>query len=118
MAPCVGSIAFFPVGDGVWAFTSVGHVAFVTSVSGDGSTFNVTYQNYGDPTPMHVGTGYPVSVINQPRYQHNNLPFVYFPRPTDPRLLARLPGVDGNAVAGVANADNPSEHSFPISSSS
>src|SRR3989440_33401 len=116
--PRVGSIAVFPVGDGVWAFTSVGHVAFVTSVSGDGSTFNVTYQNYGDPTPMHVGTGYPVSVINQPRYQHNNLRFIYFPRPIDPRLFARLPGVDGNAVAGVANANNLLAHSFSSSSSS
>src|SRR5438105_2678703 len=116
--PRVGSIAVFPVGDGVWAFTSIGHVAFVTSVSGDGSTFNVTYQNYGDPTPMHVGTGYPVSVINQPRYQHNNLRFIYFPRPIDPRLFARLPGVDGNAVAGVANANNLLAHSFSSSSSS
>ena len=116
--PRVGSIAVFPVGDGVWAFTSVGHVAFVTSVSGDGSTFNVTYQNYGDPTPMHVGTGYPVSVINQPRYQNNNLRFIYFPRPIDPRLFARLPGVDGNAVAGVANANNLLAHSFSSSSSS
>src|SRR5947209_17398817 len=116
--PRVGSIAVFPIGDGVWAFTSTGHVAFVTSVSGDGSTFNVTYQNYGDPTPMHVGTGYPVSVINQPRYQHNNLRFIYFPRPIDPRLFARLPGVDGNAVAGVANANNLLAHSFSSSSSS
>src|SRR6266480_3049718 len=116
--PRVGSIAVFPVGDGVWAFTSVGHVAFVTSVSGDGSTFNVTYQNYGGPTPMHVGTGYPVSVINQPRYQNNNLRFIYFPRPIDPRLFARLPGVDGNAVAGVANANNLLAHSFSSSSSS
>jgi hypothetical protein len=116
--PRVGSIAVFPVGDGVWAFTSVGHVAFVTSVSGDGSTFNVTYQNYGDSTPMHVGTGYPVSVINEPRYQNNNLRFIYFPKPIDPRLFAHLPGIDGNAVAGVANANSLLTHSFPSTSSS
>ena len=50
--PRVGSIAVFPINDGVWAFTPLGHVAFVTAVSSDGSTFDVTYQNYGDPTPM------------------------------------------------------------------
>src|SRR5690349_19039736 len=62
--PRLGSIAVFPVADGVWAFGTAGHVAFVTGVSSDQSTFNVTYQNYGDPTPMFIGTGYNVSVIN------------------------------------------------------
>src|SRR5579862_6031210 len=46
--PRLGSIAVFPVADGVWAFGTAGHVAFVTGVSSDQSTFNVTYQNYGD----------------------------------------------------------------------
>ncbi len=77
--PRVGSIAVFPIGDGVWAWTSLGHVALVTSVSPDASTFNVTYQNYGDPTPMHIGIDYPVSVINEPRFQNGNLRFIYFP---------------------------------------
>ncbi|MDQ2907548.1 MAG: CHAP domain-containing protein, partial [Chloroflexota bacterium] len=45
--PRVGSLAVFPVADGVWAFGAAGHVAFVTRVSSDGITFNVTYQNYG-----------------------------------------------------------------------
>jgi hypothetical protein len=78
--PRVGSLAVFPIADATWALTTAGHVAFVSSVSADGSTFNVTYQNYGDPTPMFVGTNYPVSVINQPRYQNGNLRFIYFPR--------------------------------------
>src|SRR5579875_3483019 len=60
--PRVGSIAVFPRADGVWAFGTAGHVAFVTWVSPDSLTFNVTYQNYGDPTPMFIGNGYNVSV--------------------------------------------------------
>src|SRR5579883_3235161 len=43
--PRLGSIAVFPRGDGVWAFGPEGHVAFVTGVSADGDTFNVTYEN-------------------------------------------------------------------------
>jgi len=50
--PQVGSIAVFPIDDGYWATSPAGHVAFVTAVSSDDSTFNVTYQNYGDPTFM------------------------------------------------------------------
>ncbi len=82
--PRVGSIAVFPVADGVWAFGPAGHVALVTWVSADGSTFDVTYQNYGDPTPMYTGAGYPVQVINEPRYQDGELRFIYFPLPIDP----------------------------------
>ncbi len=104
--PRVGSIAVFPIGDGVWAWTSLGHVALVTSVSPDASTFNVTYQNYGDPTPMHIGIDYPVSVINEPRFQNGNLRFIYFPRPLDPRLFAQLPGINGNVLAGVNRANS------------
>jgi len=50
--PRVGALAVFPVADGVWAFGTAGHVAFVTATSSDSQTFNVTYQNYGDTTPM------------------------------------------------------------------
>ena len=39
--PRVGSIAVFPIGDGFWALGPLGHVAFVTSVSPDNSTFDV-----------------------------------------------------------------------------
>src|SRR5450759_2670419 len=115
--PRVGSIAVFPIGDGVWAFTSLGHVAFVTAVSSDSSTFNVTYQNYGDPTPMHIGTNYPVSIINDPRFQNNNLRFIYFPRFIDPRLFERLPSIDGSMLAGVANANSLLVNSFNSASS-
>src|SRR5574340_1760388 len=73
--PRPGSIAVFPRADGVWAFGTAGHVAFVTWVSPDATRFNVTYQDYGDPTPMFTGTGYPVSVINEPRYQNGELRF-------------------------------------------
>ncbi len=104
--PRVGSLAVFPVADGAWALGTAGHVAFVTAVSADGSTFNVTYQNFGDPTPMFVGTNYPVSVINEPRYQNGNLRFIYFPRLIDPRLFARLPGIGNNDLAGIANANS------------
>src|SRR5437660_3502943 len=104
--PRVGSIAVFPIGDGVWAFTSLGHVAFVTSVSSNNSTFNVTYQNYGDPMPMYTGLNYPVALINQPRFQNGNLRFIYFPRPINPNLFAKLPGIDGNDLSGVAQANN------------
>src|SRR6266852_8622693 len=106
--PRVGSIAVFPVADGVWAFGSAGHVAFVTSVSQDQSTFNVTYQNYGDPTPMFVGKNYSVSVINQPRFQDGQLRFIYFPGTIDPGRFLRLRGVDGNgaSVSQVALANS------------
>ncbi|HCP73445.1 MAG TPA: hypothetical protein DIU08_02245, partial [Ktedonobacter sp.] len=110
--PRVGSIAVFPIGDGVWAFTSLGHVAFVTAVSSDSSTFNVTYQNYGDLTPMHVGIDYPVSIINEARFQNNNLRFIYFPRVIDPRLFERLPSIDGSMLAGVAHANSLLVNSF------
>ena len=104
--PRVGSLAVFPVADGAWALGAAGHVAFVTAVSADGSTFNVTYQNFGDPTPMFVGTNYPVSVINEPRYQNGNLRFIYFPRLIDPRLFARLPGIGNNELVGITNANS------------
>ena len=104
--PRVGSIAVFPIPDGVWAYSSAGHVAFVTSVSAGGNMFNVTYQNYGDPTPMYVGVNYPVSIINQPRYQHGSLRFVYFPKTIDPRLFSRLPGVNGNDLSGALQANS------------
>ena len=104
--PRVGSLAVFPVADGVWAFGTAGHVAFVTAVSPDSSTFNVTYQNYGDSTPMFVGTNYPVSVINQPRYQNGNLRFIYFPKLIDPRVFAQLPGIGSNDLSGIANANS------------
>ncbi|MBX5449816.1 CHAP domain-containing protein [Thermogemmatispora sp.] len=103
--PRVGAIAVFPIADGVWAYSSAGHVAFVTWVSPDGDTFNVTYQNYGDPTPVHLGIGYRVSVINQPRYQRGQLRFIYFPGQIDPQLFAQLPGVDGESLAEVLAAN-------------
>ena len=111
--PRVGSIAVFPIGDGVWAFGSAGHVAFVTSVSSDNSTFDVTYQNYGDPTPMYIGRDYPVSVINEPRFQNGNLRFIYFPRPLDPRRFAQLPGLNSNVnITGIAQANSLLMSSF------
>jgi hypothetical protein len=78
--PRVGSIAVFPRADGVWAFGTPGHVAFVTAVNADGLTFDVTYQNYGDPNPLYFGKGYNVNVINQPQYQDGQLRFIYFPK--------------------------------------
>src|SRR5579859_3320455 len=106
--PRLGSIAVFPVADSVWAFGTAGHVAFVTGVSADQSTFDVTYQNYGDATPMFVGKDYPVSVINQPRYQNGRLRFIYFPGTIDPGRFLRLAGVNGNGVsaAQVAQANS------------
>lgn len=99
--PRVGSLAVFPVADGVWAFGAAGHVAFVTWVSPDQQTFNVTYQNYGDSTPMFTGHGYNVSYINQPRFQNGQMRFIYFPKLIDPAKFARLPGVDGNNLTGI-----------------
>ncbi|GAC1590662.1 MAG: hypothetical protein NVS4B1_35600 [Ktedonobacteraceae bacterium] len=99
--PRAGAIAVFPRADGVWAYGPEGHVAFVTSVSDDGSTFNVTYQNYGDPTPMHTGLNYPVAQINAAVFQHNQLRFIYFPTTIDTALFAHLPGINGNALAGL-----------------
>jgi surface antigen len=100
--PRTGSIAVFPRADGVWAFGTAGHVAFVTSVSPDATSFDVTYQDYGDPTPMFTGTGYNVSVINEPRYQNGEMRFIYFPKPIDPARFSQLPGVNGNDVAQIA----------------
>ena len=54
--PRPGSIAVFPRADGVWAFGPEGHVAFVTWVCPDAMSFNVTYQNYGDATPIQPAT--------------------------------------------------------------
>ncbi len=93
--PRVGAIAVFPRGDGVWSFTSLGHLAFVTEVSADGKAFNVTYQNYGDPTTMLVGIGYNAAVINEPRFQHGALRFIYFPRLIDSTTFGHLAGVNG-----------------------
>ena len=104
--PRVGAIAIFPVADGVWSFTTAGHVAFVTAVNSDGSLFNVTYQNYGDPTPIHVGIDYPVSLINQARFQDSKLRFMYFPRLINPNLFIRLPGIGSNDLSGVTRANS------------
>ena len=93
--PRLGAIAVFPRGDGVWAFTSLGHLAFVTEVSADGKTFNVTYQNYGDPTITHVGIGYNVAAINGQRFQRGALRFIYFPRLIDSNTFGHLVGISG-----------------------
>ena len=116
--PRVGSIAVFPIADGVWAFGTAGHVAFVTAVSADSSTFDVTYQNYGDPTPMFTGRNYPVSVINEPRFQRGNLRFIYFPRPINPQSFAQLPGIGGNvSFTAIAHANSQLMTSFDGTSS-
>jgi len=104
--PRPGSIAVFPRADGVWAFGTAGHVAFVTSVSPDATTFNVTYQDYGDPTPMFTGRGYNVSVINEPQFQNGEMRFIYFPRLIDPIRFNQLPGINGNGFAQVAMANS------------
>ncbi|GAC1629642.1 MAG: hypothetical protein NVS4B11_28650 [Ktedonobacteraceae bacterium] len=103
--PRVGAIAVFPRADGVWAYGQPGHVAFVTSVSDDGLTFNVTYQNYGDPTPMYVGTAYNTPVINQARFQNGQLRFIYFPKLINPQLFLRLPGIGTNDPRMILNAN-------------
>ncbi|WP_216368822.1 CHAP domain-containing protein [Dictyobacter arantiisoli] len=106
--PRVASIAVFPIGDGTWASGPAGHVAFVTSVSADHSTFDVTYQNYGDSTPMYADKGYNVSVINEPRYQNGQLRFIYFPQQVDVTLFSRLPDIAsfGDPTAAVAQANS------------
>ncbi len=103
--PRVGSIAVFPRADGVWAYGTPGHVAFVTSVSDDSSTFNVTYQNYGDTTPMYTGTNYNVSVINQTRFQNGQLRFIYFPKAMKSQSFLRLPGVGTSNPSVVLGAN-------------
>jgi hypothetical protein len=105
LTPRVGSIAVFPKADGVWAFGPPGHVAFVTNVSPDGLTFDVTYQNYGDQTPMYQGKGFNVHVINQPQYQNGQLRFIYFPRMIDPLLFSRLPGVGSTDPVALARTN-------------
>jgi cell division septation protein DedD len=104
--PRPGSIAVFPRADGVWAFGTAGHVAFVTSVSANATSFNVTYQDYGDPTPMFIGRGYNVSVINEPQFQNGEMRFIYFPKFIDPARFLQLPGVNGNGIAQVALANS------------
>src|SRR2546427_12823565 len=103
--PRVGSIAVFPRGDGVWAFGPAGHVAFVTSVSADGRTFDVTYENYGSRVPMYVGRGYSVSVINGPRFQKGGLRFIYFPFHLDAQHFARLSGIGSVSMAVLTLAN-------------
>ncbi|HCI81047.1 MAG TPA: hypothetical protein DHW02_15320 [Ktedonobacter sp.] len=104
--PRVGAIAVFPRNDGVWAYSDAGHVAFVTGVSDDLSTFNVTYQNYGDSKPMYIGLNYPVERINEPRFQNNELRFIYFPQLLAQSLFARLPGINGNDLSGMVAANS------------
>ena len=104
--PRPGSIAVFPRADGVWAFGPEGHVAFVTWVSPDSTTFNVTYQNYGDATPMYIGRGYNVSVINQARFQNGEMRFIYFPKLIDPARFSQLPGMNDNGFAQVTLANS------------
>lgn len=94
--PRVGAIAVFPRGDGVWAYSALGHLAFVTEVSADGLTFDVTYQNYGDPTRMFVGVGYNVTQINEPRFQNGELRFIYFPRFINSTVFGHLAGISGS----------------------
>lgn len=103
--PRVGAIAVFPIDDGVWANTSAGHVAFVTAVSADGMHFDVTYENYGDATPMLVGRNYVVNVINQARYQNGQLRFIYFPRLIDPQRFALLPGIAGTDAQAIQQSN-------------
>ena len=103
--PRVGSIAVFPRADGVWAYGIAGHVAFVTSVSVDQASFNVTYQNYGDPTHMYTGTGYNISVINESRYQNGNLRFLYFPQEINVQRFASLPGVQRSDPTAIVTAN-------------
>ena len=104
--PRVGAIAVFPRADGVWAYGTPGHVAFVTSVSSNGMSFNVTYQNYGDPTPMYIGTNYNVSVINQQKFQNGGLRFIYFPQMINPALFMRLPGIGSTTLAEIAQTNH------------
>ncbi|HEX6777400.1 MAG TPA: CHAP domain-containing protein [Ktedonobacterales bacterium] len=80
--PRVNAIAVFPRGDGVWAFSDAGHVAFVTKVYSDLDTFDVTFQNYGDATLVHYGKNFRASVIQQPGYQDGEMRFIYFPGTT------------------------------------
>ena len=103
--PRVGSIAVFPRADGVWAYGIAGHVAFVTSVSTDQTSFDVTYQNYGDPTHMYTGTAYNVSIINEVRYQNGNLRFLYFPQEMNTQRFASLPGVQGNDPTAIVTTN-------------
>ena len=103
--PRVGSIAVFPRADGVWAYGIAGHVAFVTSVSADQTSFDVTYQNYGDPTHMYTGTGYNVSVINEARYQNGNLRFLYFPQEMNAQRFASLPGVQRSDPTAIVTTN-------------
>jgi hypothetical protein len=114
--PRVGSVAVFPRADGVWAFGPEGHVAFVTNVAADGQTFDVTYQNYGDPTPMYEGKNYNVSLINQADFQDGTMSFIYFPRPIDMQRFAHLPGIGAVGFQSLLHANtllNGSESTGP-----
>ncbi len=104
--PRVGSIAVFPRADGVWAYGSAGHVAFVTNVYPDRQTFDVTYQNYGDPTPMYIGRNYNVSLINQAGFQDGTMNFIYFPQPLDMQRFVRLPGIGSVNFQGLLHANS------------
>ncbi|MBO0782463.1 MAG: CHAP domain-containing protein, partial [Ktedonobacteraceae bacterium] len=104
--PRISAIAVFPRADGYWAFGPEGHVAFVTAVSPDGKSFNVTYQNYGDPNPMYIGKNYNVNVINQSQFQNGQLRFIYFPRAIDPQRFAQLPGVGSADLTALTQANN------------
>ncbi|GHO84338.1 CHAP domain-containing protein [Dictyobacter formicarum] len=118
--PRVASIAVFPVADGTWASSPAGHVAFVTSVSADNSTFGVTYQNFGDVRYMYADDNYSVNVINQPRYQNGQLRFIYFPSKVDSKLFAQLPGIGsfGDPAAAINQANSALNTSSTTNTSS
>ena len=112
-SPRVGSIAVFPHADGFWALAPEGHVAFVTAVSDDGLSFDVTYQNYGDPTLMYTGTGLNISIINQSSFQNGMLRFIYFPRQIDVQRFANLPGITStNPAMAVAQANQQLSYGY------
>ncbi len=112
-SPRLGSIAVFPRADGVWAYGVAGHVAFVTSVSADGTSFDVTYQNYGDPKHRYTGTGYNVSVINEARYQNGNLRFLYFPQEINAQRFASLSGIQRSDPTAIVTTNTLLRQSSP-----
>lgn len=95
--PSAGDLVVFPYPDGVWAWTTDGHVAFVESVSGNGQTIAVSQQSYQDYSPGANTSPYPwvrhytIYVPSMQRSQQGHARFLHFVVPATPPPATATP---------------------------
>jgi surface antigen len=103
--PQAGDLVVFPYQDGVWAFSSAGHVAYVEAVNGD--TILISQQSFGDYKPGPNTIPYPyvshysASVTSIQRSQQGHARFLHFSAGAPPPPQA----IDNAAL--VEQSSNP-----------